>query len=242
MADVEQRIAAVEARVESAFALDARLKTIEGDLRKLKSSSLRDWLQTLGPYVAGLIVLLVGYWIKDSVTLALEREKLDLSTATSIRDLVRDFDKAEDADVAYANAMALVLYGKYAILPLVMRLEHPDSSLAIAAERGLFTVGAEYPAEACPKFVAVINDPGRRFRWLTHATIIRVMGHSGCVKNVGELLAYRAALERLTSDEDVLSEFARRYSQTEGFDGSSVLSLMSRIDNALEILTPQVEK
>ena len=79
MTDVEQRVAAVEARLESAFALDARLKTIEGDLRKVKGgSSLRDWLQTLGPYIGGLVVLFVGFWIKDSVQLALTREQLNL--------------------------------------------------------------------------------------------------------------------------------------------------------------------
>jgi hypothetical protein len=242
MADVEQRIAAVEARVESAFALDARLKAIEGDVRKLKSSSLRDWLQTLGPYVAGLIVLLVGYWIKDSVTLAMEREKFDVSTASSMRDLILAFDKAEDSGTATANATALVLYGKHAIFPLVTRLERPGDVLPGAAARALYIVGAEHPTEACPRFVSIINDRSRRFRWQTHSTVIRVMGQSGCVEDVDSLLAYRAALAKVTPDERSLGEFAARYSEPEGFDASNVESLIGSIDAALAILTPQVEE
>jgi hypothetical protein len=242
MADVEQRIAAVEARVENAFALDARLKAIEGDLRKLKSSSLRDWLQTLGPYVAGLIVLLVGYWIKDSVTLALQREQLDLNYVASMRDLITALDNAEDVNSANANAMALVLYGQHAIFPLVTRLERAGDILPLAAERALFIVGAEHPAASCPRFDAVINDRSRRFRWQTHSTIIRVMGQSGCVENVDALLAYRAALARVTADERSLEEFASRYSQDDDFDAGSVETMIRRIDQALEILTPQVEK
>ncbi len=39
MSDIEQRIAAIEARVEQAFAIDTRLKSLEGDVRKLKGGS-----------------------------------------------------------------------------------------------------------------------------------------------------------------------------------------------------------
>lgn len=241
MADVEQRIAAVEARVASAFALDARLEAIEGDVRKLKSSSLRDWLQTLGPYAAGLIVLLVGFWIKDSVTLALQREQLDLEYVKHMRDLIKDFDEANTPSAANANAIGLAMYGKHAILPLVERLEGGDVA-PLAAERGLRLVGSEHPALSCPKFAGVINDRARRYKWQTHKTLIKVMGQSGCVESRGELEAYRAALAKVSPDAGSLLEFAAaRYSETADFDHGSVESLLGEIDRALSILTPQVE-
>lgn len=237
MSDVEQRVAAVEARLESAFALDARLKTIEGDVRKLKGgSSVRDWLQTLGPYAGGLVVLLVGFWIKDSVTLALEREKLDLAYAQQMPALIKSFDESESPQVADRNAVALAMYGKYAISPLLERLELGGDVLPLAAARGLRIVGFQDGADACPTFRRVINDRTHRFTWQTHKTLIRVIGQSECADARADLEAYRAALQQLGSDQSRLETFARRYSTADGFDAESVLVLTTEIDRALAII------
>jgi hypothetical protein len=242
MTDVEHRVAAVEARLESAFALDARLKTIEGDLRKLKGgSSLRDWLQTLGPYIGGLIVLFVGFWIKDSVTLALQREQLDLSYVQQMRDLIKDFDESNTQAAADANAVGLAMYGKYAVLPLVERLEVGGDVVPLAAQRGLRLVGIEHAADACPKFRAVINDRARRFKWQTHKTLIKVIGQSECPDARADLESYRAALAQLGSDDTRLHAFAQRYSVEEGFDAESVAALKVEIERALAIISPQVK-
>jgi hypothetical protein len=242
MTDVEQRVAAVEARVESAFALDARLKNIEGELRKLKGgSSVRDWLQTLGPYLGGLVVLFIGFWIKDSVSLALQQEQLDLNNVQQMRDLIQAFDESNTQAAADANAVGLAMYGKYAVLPLVERLESGGDVVPLAAQRGLRLVGAEYATEACSKFLGIVNDRGRRFRWQTHKTLIKVIGQSECTQARADLETYRAALAQLGSDETRLGAFAQRYSVDEGFDAESVASLTREIDRALAILSPQVK-
>ena len=238
MADVEQRIAAVEQRIESAFALDARLKTLESDVRKLRSSSLREWVQTLGPYVSGLVVLLVGFWIKDSVTLALQPEQLDLEYVKQMRDLIQDFDEADSQAAADANAVGLAMYGKYAIIPLVERLEGGDVA-PLAAERGLRLVGGNDPKAACPKFVGVITDQARRFKWQTHKTMIKVIGQSACMDARPALEAYAAQLKRLGGDANAIAQFAKRYSEREGFDAESAASLSREIETALEILDAQ---
>jgi hypothetical protein len=237
MSDVEQRVAAVEARLESAFALDARLKTIEGDVRKLKGgSSVRDWLQTLGPYVGGLVVLLVGFWIKDSVTLALEREKLNLAYAQQMPALIKTFDESESQQAADRNAVALAMYGRYAISPLLDRLELGGDVMPIAAVRGLRIIGFQDGAEACPTFRRVINDRTRRFKWQTHKTLIRVIGESECADARADLESYRAALAQLGSDPKQMEAFAQRYVTTDGFDMESIAALMSEIDSALAII------
>jgi hypothetical protein len=240
MTDVEQRVAAVEMRLESAFALDARLKSVEGDLRKLKGSGVREWLQTLAPYIGGLVVLLVGFWIKDSVTIALQREQLDLSYVQQMRDLIQDFDESNTQAAANANAVGLAMYGKHAILPLVERLEGGGDVVPDAAERGLRLVGTEHPAEACVKFRRVIDDRAHRFKWQTHKTLIKVIGQSECADVRADLESYRAALKQLGSDESA-ALFARRYSQSAGFDVESAKALIAEIDAALEILSPQVK-
>jgi hypothetical protein len=237
MTDVEQRVAAVEARLESAFALDARLKTIEGDLRKVKGGSgVRDWLQTLGPYAGGLVVLLVGFWIKDSVTLALEREKLNLAYAQQMPALIKAFDESDTQPVADLNAVALAMYGKYSISPLLERLELGGDVLPMAAQRGLRIVGFQDSVEACPTFRRVINDRTRRFKWQTHKTLIRIIGQSECADARADLESYRGALRQLGSDDAKLQAFAQRYSTADGFDAETVAALTSEIDRALAII------
>src|SRR4030095_12593964 len=104
-------------------------------------SGVRDWLQTPGPYIGGLVVLLVGFWIKDSVTLALQREQLNLAYAQQMRDLVKDFDESSTPTDADRNAIGLAMFGKYAIVPLLERLESGGDVLPLAAQRGLRLVG-----------------------------------------------------------------------------------------------------
>lgn len=239
MSHVEQRVAAVETRLENAFALDSRLKALESDLRKVKSSSVRDWLQTLGPYVTGLIVAAFGFWIKDSVTLALQREQLDLEYVKNMRDLIKAFDEADTQAAADANAVALAMYGRHAIIPLVERLEAGDVA-PIAAERGLRVIGGEHPEVACPRFARVINDRSGRFRWQTHKTMIKVIGQSSCVEARADLEAYRTALTAVETKRLSHDGFAQRYSTSAGFDAESVASLMREIERALQALTDEV--
>ena len=241
MSDIEQRIAAIEARVEQAFAIDTRLKSLEGDVRKLKGGSgLRDWVQTLGPYISGVVVLLVGFWIKDSVTLALQREQLDLEYVKQMRDLIKDFDQAPNQAEADADAVGLAMYGQHAIIPLVERLEGGDVA-PLAAERGLGLIGSNAPQVACPKFVSVVADRARRFKWQTHKTMIKVIGRSACVQAAPVLLEYRNALKALGSDAVKTTAFARRYSEAESFDIDSAASLVNEIDTTLEILDAQAK-
>jgi hypothetical protein len=240
MTDAEQQIAALEARVENVFAIDARLKALDSDVRKLKGSSVRDWVQTLGPYVSGLIVLLVGFWIKDSVTLALQREQLDLEYVKQMRDLVKDFDEANTQPAANANAVGLAMYGKHAIILLVERLEGGDIA-HLAAEKGLMLVGGNDPQVACPRFAAIATDKSRRFTWQANKTIIKVMGQSTCLKEIAALETYKAQLAVLGTNEAKLAQFARRYSETQGFDSEAVAALTEQLDESLEILKAQVQ-
>jgi hypothetical protein len=142
--------------------------------------------------------------------------------------------------VADANAIGLAMYGKYAILPLVERLEAGDVA-PLAAERGLKLIGSEHPGEACPKLARVIDDRARRFKWQTHKTVIKVMGQSICTDARARLETYRVGLERLGADERAQQAFAQRFSQQAGFDGESVTALIEEIDRALAILNSQVK-
>jgi hypothetical protein len=235
MSNPDQRIGQLEARLEGAFAIDGRLKSLESEVSGLKKSSFGDWLRALGPFASSLALLFVGYLINDSVKQALDRETLDLAYVTQMRDLIKEFDASTTQAAANANAIGLAMYGRHAIIPLIERLEGGDLA-NIAAEKGLLLVGSNDPGVTCPKFAAIINDRARRFPWQTHKTIIRVIGQSECVKAIPDLNVYRALLNQLGTDIAAIANFSHRYSEPAGFDGESVTGLRTEIDKALEIL------
>lgn len=235
MSNAEQRIGQLEARLEGAFAIDGRLKSLESQVSALKKSSISDWLRGLGPFASSIALLFVGYWINDSVKHALDRETLDLAYVTQMRDLIKEFDSSTTQAAANANAIALAMYGRHAIIPLIERLNGGDLA-NIAAEKGLLLVGSNDSVVTCPKFTAIINDKARRFPWQTHKTIIRVLGQSECTKSVPDLNAYRALLSQLGTDISAIANFSHRYSEPSGFNGESATGLRDEIDIALEIL------
>jgi hypothetical protein len=233
------RLSNLELKVESAMALDARLKALEDGLKQLRPrSSLRDWIQTLGPYLSGLIILIVGFWLKDSVTMAFQREQLDLSYVKDVRELIENFDKATEQSSADTNAIALAMYGKFSLVPLIERLETGDVA-KIAAERGLRLVGANQPEAACPRFANLLDDPTPRFTWQTHKTIIRLLGASGCVQDIGLLESHVVALDQAAADGEALAKFASRYSNPGVFDAETVDSLKTAASDALAMLKLQ---
>jgi len=80
----EQRLDRLEARVDGAFALDARLRALEVQLAPKPPETrgrwqlVREWVGTLAGLATPILVAILGYGLKDSVDLALQREQLNL--------------------------------------------------------------------------------------------------------------------------------------------------------------------
>ena len=242
MTDPDDRLTRLEQKLEQAFAIDTRLRTLEETARKLQPrSGLRDWMQTLGPYLSGLVVLIVGFWLKDSVSLALQREQLDLAYVKDVRDLIKDFDSSTEQPSADANAIALAMYGQFAIDPLLERLQGGDVA-QLAAERGLRLIGTNEPAAACPRLTKLLGDPAHRYTWQTHKTVIRLIGASECVPSIGALEAYVTELEQGAADRQRLAAFAARFSNSLAFDAESADILGQQAVQALAILRLQRDR
>ena len=235
MSNNKRKVESFEIPQPEGYVLDARLRSIESDLRKAKQSNIRDWLGTLGPYVTGVAVVAMGWLINDSVTHALQREQLDLDYITEMRDLIKDYDEAKGTNQT-SYTVALAMFGAHAIPPLLKRLEISD--LAGSAEDGLRIIGSEHPDRACPVFSNVISDQARRFRWQTHKAMIEIIGQSSCVDAIDDLKRYLTDLNNLGASDQEMSEFAtNRYSEDPGFDAADVEALQERINKALEILS-----
>ena len=237
MTDSETRLTNLEQKVDSWLAVDARLKAIEDSIKKINpnpKSSLRDWLQTLSPFITAIAVFIVGFVLKDSVSLALQREDLDLKYVKDVRDLIEGFDKAQEQSSADANAIALAMYGRFAIVPLIERLQGGDVA-QLAAQRGLILVGANEPQAVCAAYTRLLRDPARRYIWQTHKVVIRLIAVSECVPNSPTLDAYLAELNGL-ADPQRLAVFSQRFYNAEAFDAEGVDALRKQAEQSLAIL------
>jgi hypothetical protein len=242
MSDTNDRITTLEQKVELAFTLDKRLKDLEDSVKQLRPrSALRDWLQAFGPYLSGVAVVIIGFMLKDSVTLAMQREQLDLAYVKDVRDLIEDFDAAKEQPAADANAVALAMYGRFAIVPLIERLQGGDVA-HLAAERGLQLVGANDPAQACPRFTKLLDDPAHRYTWQTHKSLVRLIGKSECISSVAALERYAASVNQAAADPPQLATFAARFSNAGAFDAESADRLKQDAADALAILRVQRER
>jgi len=234
--DPDQRLSALEQKVEAWQMLDARLKSIEDSIRKMSpKSSLREWIQTFSPLVTAIAVFAIGFIFKDSVVQALEREKLDLSYVSNVRDLIKGFDTAQEQSSADSNAVALAMYGRFSLVPLIERLQGGDVA-QLAAERGLRIVGSGDPAAACSAFTRILLDPARQYTWQAHKAVVRLMGAAECVPNSAVLDAYLADLRSL-SDPARLPAFAKRFSNQGAFDAENVDAFKTQVEDSLAILT-----
>jgi hypothetical protein len=151
-----------------------------------------------------------------------------------VRDLIKGFDTAQEQTAADSNAIALAMYGRFSLVPLIERLQGGDV-VQLAAERGLRIVGASDPAAACAAFTRILLDPARRYRWQTHQSVVRLMGASDCVPAIPVL---QACLTDLHAAEDParLAEFARRFSESDAFDAESLEGFRRQVIDATSIL------
>jgi hypothetical protein len=237
MMEPEERLSILETKVDSWLALDARLKAIEDSVRNINpnpKSSLKDWIQTLSPFITAIVVFGVGFVLKDSVAQALDREKMDLTYVTNVRDLIKGFDTAQEQQTADSNAVALAMYGKFALVPLIERLQGGDVA-QLAAERGLRIVGAGAPAAACSAFTRILLDPARQYTWQTHKVIVRLIGVSECVPNMPVLDSYLADLRALGNPQKIAA-FAQRFSNPDAFDAENVDAFRKQVEDASAIL------
>jgi len=147
---------------------------------------------------------------------------------------VKAFASSSDRETADANAVGLSLFGKYAIAPLVEELGAGVVKPA-SAEKGLRLIAADFPNDACARFAAVLRDRAQRHAWQAHQSVIRLMGQSGCTRELALIQSYRAELAAAQSDE-ALRALAARYAAPEAFDREGAAQLLAELDAALAIL------
>jgi hypothetical protein len=219
-----------------------RLAGLEEKVRALeapKKKSRWEIFEILLPLMQAALLALLGWYLTDRVSSALEREKLDLSSASEMRDLLVHLRAPEKPGDAEASAMTLAAFGRPAVAPLLVALDgawaEGRDDTGIAVERALAALSWSAPAAVCEPLSRVLADRTRSFHWRTHVSSALVIGRAGCADRVPLLRAY--AREIAAPDpETARLALERRVSDMAPPGPGSVVTLRSALEATLAVL------
>jgi len=153
------------------------------------------------PFLQALVILLVGWWIKDSVTLAISQKQLDLANVKEMRDLVRDLLEPDQAPGDYQSAaVALAPFGTYAISIFLELEQKGTDNQQMASEDGLRAVALAQPAAVAQELRRIIRNQTGFYSYTAHLFAIRMLAQMDVGKALAELEAYQARVLSLESD------------------------------------------
>jgi hypothetical protein len=203
-----------------------------------KPPDIWDRLNTLGPIITPILVLVIGWMLKDSVDTALRRQELQLSNVKEMKEELAAIQKADvTPEAVQASAFTLAAFGQHAVPPLLTVLSSGDEIRRPAAERALRAVGLTDPDAVCAPIARVIDNRTARFNWLTLQSAIRLAGDLTCTNA-------RPALERqnlLLHGINAASDLAKLHDYVDPdppLDLDAIKQLKSDLTRALTIVKP----
>lgn len=149
------------------------------------------WMGAEAPkLLASVVVLVLGFWIKDSVDLAIKQRQLDLSYTKEMLALLQKLTEEEDLGKLNNNAVVLASFGEPALPALLMELRRPDLH-AVAATRGLEAMAVRDPELLCRVLPPLLLKRNQHYDIGAHRTLLGLVGDNGCAKALPQLRRYR---------------------------------------------------
>lgn len=149
------------------------------------------WMGAEAPkLLASVVVLVLGFWIKDSVDLAIKQRQLDLSYTKEMLGLLQKLTEEDDLDKLKNDAVVLASFGEAALPALLMELRRPDLH-AVAATRGLEAMAVREPETLCRVLPPLLLKRNQHYDITAHRTLLGLVGDNGCAKALPQLRRYR---------------------------------------------------
>jgi len=148
----------------------------------------------LPKFLAAAVLLLVAYWVKDSVDLAVKQQQLQLSYAKEMKGELEAMAKAK-ADVTDVERAAVLVsaFGQPAVLPLLNELRY-GGNRALGAEAGLRSLAFMHPGAVCDAVERAMSSPARVLAWEAQMISARVVAAANCRESLPLLRTQARAL------------------------------------------------
>lgn len=200
------------------------------------------WMGPALPALVGSVVVLVlGYWIKDSVDLAIRQQQLQLSYVKEMQPLLEKLGHSGEGEIGAAGkeqiAILVAGFGEPAVMPLANELRYTGSRLQ-SAEAGLRTLALTDADALCRRLPAVVASVPPLLGWQGHQAAVGVISAARCTEALPLLREHAAAVARFR-DKD---EGALRKVVADEPDPASVKDWQTTIDSALAALAAAPQK
>ncbi|MEO6280985.1 hypothetical protein [Roseateles sp.] len=152
---------------------------------------LLGWMGAEAPkLIASIVVLVLGFWIKDSVDLAIKQRQLDLSYTKEMLSLLQKLNEEEDLAKLKNASVVLASFGEPALPALLMELRRTDLH-GVAAVHGLEAMAVREPALLCRALPPLLLKRNQHYGIDAHRGLLQLVGDNGCVKALPLLRRYR---------------------------------------------------
>lgn len=220
---------------------EARITKLEAELEQVKRKGKDAWdifqslSQSLSPFVTGVVLAIVGYFLTGAVNVALQQQQMQLSNVKEMKELLEKLGTTDiTAEQAEASAFTLSVFGRYAIAPLIDLVLVGGEVRGPAAEKGLRAVGLREPTAVCDQLAHLLDT---RSAWQTHRVVIRLLGDLRCQQALPTLQAYAQLVEQAATPEGL-----RRYKNIVQDDpqptAESIELLKQELDRTSRFLAP----
>ena len=225
--NLEERVARTETDLlrEQVDRLTAQVK----DLKPRRD--LLSVLKDLAPLITPIIVALFTLYATRNITAAIERQKLQLSHVSAMKDLmVKLATPGIERGEAEATAVSLAAFGTAALPPLLYELEASGEVRPLAAAAGIRAVALEHGEDTCAFLTRILENRSGLFSWRAHRRVIDLLGRIGCSSSVPALESLRATL----AASEGLDQYRRMVSEDDPPSQRHLKTIVEALDDALE--------
>jgi hypothetical protein len=179
---LEQRTAEVDTKIAALLGAVTALSPPVPPVKRLLVDRVNAWAEPVGKILIPILLLVVAWWIKDSVDAALKAREIEVSTAEAMRDQLTILRSKDQLTQPQADAAALVLatFGRPSIFLIIREYDFGSVEASLAADKALLVLGLTHPSDLCSVLDAVLSDKGGRFRIETHTLAAKHIGQARC--------------------------------------------------------------
>jgi hypothetical protein len=198
-------------------------------------SRLLGWMGAEAPkLLVSIVILVLGFWIKDSVDLAIKQRQLDLSYAKEMLGLLQTFTQEQDNQKLRDTAVVLASFGEPALPVLLMALRQDDLH-SVAAGQGLEALALRDPELLCRRLPPLLLKPNQHYDMRSHEVLIALVGDNGCSKALPELRRYREWVQAAQAGQ--ATELLRRVRGPVREPATDYPGLLNTVDGAIANLS-----
>jgi len=161
--------------------IDARLETLENEIKNLKPHSKDNWdkFEKLSPIIWSAIALFISIFVTGRLENTFKERQLQLENVKDMQELIQKLGPSTPND-APSYTLSLAAHGRYAVVPLIQALQDGRSEHHPAIMDGLRAAGAVDHDFVCARLVEIIDNRTRLYQAEVHVAAAQLLGDLNC--------------------------------------------------------------